>query len=72
MELLPLARLAQLHQLAAVTVVTVDRAHQVMARLAQLLVGQVVVMPDFPRSAAGKTLKRELRDPYWAGQGRRI
>jgi len=35
-------------------------------------VSQVVVMPDFPRSAAGKTLKRELRDPYWAGQGRRI
>jgi long-chain acyl-CoA synthetase len=35
-------------------------------------VSQVVVMPDFPRSAAGKTLKRELREPYWAGQGRRI
>ena len=35
-------------------------------------VSQVVVMPDFPRSAAGKTLKRVLREPYWAGQGRRI
>jgi hypothetical protein len=27
---------------------------------------------DFPRSAAGKTLKRELRAPYWAGSGREI
>lgn len=35
-------------------------------------VSQVVMLPDFPRSAAGKTLKRELRDPYWAGKGRRI
>jgi acyl-CoA synthetase (AMP-forming)/AMP-acid ligase II len=35
-------------------------------------VSQVVVMSDFPRSAAGKTLKRELREPYWAGQGRTI
>ncbi len=35
-------------------------------------VSQVVLLPDFPRSAAGKTLKRELRDPYWVGQGRKI
>jgi len=35
-------------------------------------VSGVVVMPDFPRSAAGKTLKRELREPYWAGTSRRI
>ena len=28
-------------------------------------VSQVVVHADFPRSAAGKTLKRELREPYW-------
>jgi acyl-CoA synthetase (AMP-forming)/AMP-acid ligase II len=35
-------------------------------------VSEVVLMPEFPRSAAGKTLKRELRDPYWAGQGRKI
>jgi acyl-CoA synthetase (AMP-forming)/AMP-acid ligase II len=27
-------------------------------------VAQVVVMKDFPRSAAGKTLKREMREPY--------
>lgn len=26
----------------------------------------VVIVDDFPRSAAGKTLKRELRAPYWA------
>jgi acyl-CoA synthetase (AMP-forming)/AMP-acid ligase II len=35
-------------------------------------VSRVVVMPEFPRSAAGKTLKRELRGPYWAGLGRKI
>jgi acyl-CoA synthetase (AMP-forming)/AMP-acid ligase II len=35
-------------------------------------VSKVVVLPDFPRSAAGKTLKRELREPYWEGAGRKI
>jgi acyl-CoA synthetase (AMP-forming)/AMP-acid ligase II len=33
---------------------------------------QVVIHEDFPRSAAGKTLKRELRQPYWAGRERNI
>ncbi|HYM95951.1 MAG TPA: AMP-binding protein [Candidatus Sulfotelmatobacter sp.] len=27
---------------------------------------------ELPRDAAGKLLKRKLRDPYWAGAGRRI
>jgi acyl-CoA synthetase (AMP-forming)/AMP-acid ligase II len=35
-------------------------------------VDRVVVMPDFPRSAAGKTLKRELREPYWQGRTHKI
>jgi acyl-CoA synthetase (AMP-forming)/AMP-acid ligase II len=35
-------------------------------------VHEVVIMNDFPRSVAGKTLKRELRAPYWAGQDRHI
>jgi acyl-CoA synthetase (AMP-forming)/AMP-acid ligase II len=35
-------------------------------------VSEVVVMPAFPRSAAGKTLKREMREPYWAGTRRSI
>jgi acyl-CoA synthetase (AMP-forming)/AMP-acid ligase II len=35
-------------------------------------VRRVVLLEDFPRSAAGKTLKRELREPYWAASGRRI
>ncbi len=35
-------------------------------------VSEVVVLPAFPRSAAGKTLKRELREPYWAGRERKI
>jgi acyl-CoA synthetase (AMP-forming)/AMP-acid ligase II len=28
-------------------------------------VSQVVIMEDFPRNVAGKTLKREMRAPYW-------
>jgi len=32
----------------------------------------VVLMADFPRSTAGKTLKRVMRDPYWAGQETKI
>lgn len=35
-------------------------------------VSEVVAMAKFPRSAAGKTLKRELRAPYWVGRGRNI
>lgn len=35
-------------------------------------VSKVVLLPDFPRSAAGKTLKRELRAPYWADRGRQV
>ncbi len=32
----------------------------------------VVIMEDFPRSTAGKTLKRILREPYWADQDAKI
>jgi acyl-CoA synthetase (AMP-forming)/AMP-acid ligase II len=32
----------------------------------------VVVLEDFPRSTAGKTLKRVMRDAYWAGSETRI
>ena len=35
-------------------------------------VADVLIMSEFPRSAAGKTLKRELREPYWAGRERKI
>ena len=31
-------------------------------------VSGVVIVDDFPRSTAGKTLKRVLREPYWAGR----
>jgi long-chain acyl-CoA synthetase len=31
-------------------------------------VSGVRIMDDFPRSTAGKTLKRELRAPYWKAQ----
>lgn len=30
-------------------------------------VSKVVFMDDFPRNVAGKTLKREMRKPYWEG-----
>ena len=32
----------------------------------------VVIMPAFPRNAAGKTLKRDMRDPYWAGRAKKV
>jgi long-chain acyl-CoA synthetase len=35
-------------------------------------VSAVAIMDDFPRSAAGKTLKRQLREPYWAGRQTKI
>ncbi|MFO1304636.1 MAG: class I adenylate-forming enzyme family protein, partial [Burkholderiales bacterium] len=35
-------------------------------------VDRVIVMQDFPRNAAGKTLKREMRDPFWKGKDRAI
>jgi acyl-CoA synthetase (AMP-forming)/AMP-acid ligase II len=35
-------------------------------------VSEVVIMEDFPRSTAGKTLKREMRAPYWQDRGRVI
>jgi acyl-CoA synthetase (AMP-forming)/AMP-acid ligase II len=35
-------------------------------------VARVLVLEDFPRSAAGKTLKREMRAPFWAGRDKNI
>ncbi len=35
-------------------------------------VHEVVIRDDFPRSAAGKTLKRLMRDEYWAGRDVKI
>ena len=35
-------------------------------------VQSVVLMEDFPRSTAGKTLKRVMREPYWADRDTRI
>lgn len=35
-------------------------------------VSDVVIMDTFPRNAAGKTLKRELREAYWKGRTERI
>ena len=43
---------------------------RVEARYQQLQ--EVVVVEEFPRSAAGKTLKRIMREPYWAGRRTRI
>jgi acyl-CoA synthetase (AMP-forming)/AMP-acid ligase II len=33
---------------------------------------RVIVMDDFPRNAAGKTLKREMRAPFWEASERKI
>lgn len=35
-------------------------------------VSRVAIVPEFPRNAAGKILKRELREPFWADRGARI
>jgi acyl-CoA synthetase (AMP-forming)/AMP-acid ligase II len=35
-------------------------------------VSRVVIMDDFPRSTAGKTLKRVMREPYWVERDARI
>lgn len=35
-------------------------------------VSEVVLMKDFPRNVAGKTLKREMREPYWEGQDTKL
>jgi long-chain acyl-CoA synthetase len=35
-------------------------------------VDRVLIMEEFPRSAAGKTLKRELRQPFWEGRKEKI
>ncbi|MBI3569202.1 MAG: AMP-binding protein [Gemmatimonadetes bacterium] len=43
---------------------------RVAARYQRL--AEVIVCDDFARSAAGKTLKRVMREPYWAGKGTRI
>jgi acyl-CoA synthetase (AMP-forming)/AMP-acid ligase II len=43
---------------------------RVAARYQQLC--EVKILADFPRSSAGKTLKRELRAPYWASSGGKI
>jgi acyl-CoA synthetase (AMP-forming)/AMP-acid ligase II len=33
---------------------------------------RVIVLDDFPRNAAGKTLKRDLRAPFWEGREKKI
>ena len=43
---------------------------RVAARYQQ--VRDVVIMTDFPRSTAGKTLKRVMREPYWSASGTTI
>ena len=43
---------------------------RVGARYQQLC--QIVVLPEFPRNAAGKTLKRVMRDAYWVGRAEQI
>jgi len=35
-------------------------------------VDRVILVDAFPRNAAGKTLKRELRAPFWEGRGAKI
>ena len=32
----------------------------------------VDLVTSLPKNPSGKVLKRELREPYWAGKGRRV
>ncbi|MBT8388791.1 MAG: fatty acid--CoA ligase, partial [Altererythrobacter sp.] len=32
----------------------------------------VDVIPEMPRNPSGKILRRQLRQPYWAGQDRQV
>jgi acyl-CoA synthetase (AMP-forming)/AMP-acid ligase II len=43
---------------------------RVGARYQQLC--DVVILAEFPRNAAGKTLKRLMRDEYWQGRAAKI
>ncbi len=43
---------------------------RVAARYQQ--VAEVAIHADFPRNSAGKTLKRALREPYWANRATKI
>jgi acyl-CoA synthetase (AMP-forming)/AMP-acid ligase II len=43
---------------------------RVAARYQQ--VAEVAIHADFPRNSAGKTLKRTLREPYWANRATKI
>jgi long-chain acyl-CoA synthetase len=43
---------------------------RVGARYQQLC--EVIILPEFPRNAAGKTLKRVMRDEYWKASGVKI
>jgi acyl-CoA synthetase (AMP-forming)/AMP-acid ligase II len=52
-------------------------AEELMAFCAERLAGykkprSVDFVDDLPRDAAGKLLKRAIREPYWTGAGRRI
>ena len=53
----------------AVTVTGDELREWIDARVAAKYqrLARVIVMDDFPRSAAGKTLKREMRAPFWGG-----
>ncbi|MCA9920945.1 MAG: hypothetical protein KC421_01165, partial [Anaerolineales bacterium] len=35
-------------------------------------VRKVIILDDFPRSVAGKTLKRVMREPFWADRDTKI
>jgi acyl-CoA synthetase (AMP-forming)/AMP-acid ligase II len=35
-------------------------------------VSQVMIMDGFPRNVAGKTLKREMREKFWAGRETKV
>jgi long-chain acyl-CoA synthetase len=55
------------------TVSTGDIHDHLRGRIANYKIPKTIVLVDgLPREDSGKIFKRKLRDPYWAGSGRRI
>lgn len=61
-----------LHQSGSVTALELQKwaNERVEARFQKI--SEIVIMEDFPRSVAGKTLKRVIRDPYWESVNSKI
>jgi acyl-CoA synthetase (AMP-forming)/AMP-acid ligase II len=61
-----------LHQRGAITADALREWINARVAARYQRVSRVLIMDEFPRSAAGKTLKREMRAPFWEGRERKV